>query len=529
MRLLFRASTFTSLLFTSVLSLLLFALSSCRPDTKPSGDSKSGAVSSPRDTDPFIYLPALDCASLNTDTETSIILSTNDVARFDNKKQDKPYVNAVQIIDADAPWPPRWYTSTPLYSDSAYERDTKDGYYRYDFTIDAKVESGYFSFYKILSKQKLGAGQLSSPEFASYILLNDKMESVDTIRSNIKRSNMFFHDLRINARGERMVNLKKDTYLDLRDYTDDPKDTAVHCNVDHILIQDSTGKTLFDWNPLFHINPDLFNYKQTVKKKAFAANNSDLLEWTRLTSALWDYDGNILYAMKQIGIGKVSREDGHVIWQINNGDIPIISGKDTLQWYSPHDLNILSQDATSVTYSVYSNGNADKGIPACGVIFQIEKKTQKAKLIRYISPQSRYYANGQGNLEYHDNGDYAIGYGFFEQSDTSTASEDRNVLEYHRHNGAHGVYQLPRHIYTYKAHLLKDWPRPPRPAIIKQGNTLTVAGGDKNLTWYKLSGNLYHTVEKVGKGASITPEAGAVYCVEMPYGIGCSVSRIYKN
>lgn len=495
------------------------------------GDSVRGigkAIDTVADHDPFIYLPAVIAAAPNDDTLTSIILSTNDVARFDNRKQEKPYVNAVQIIDADQPWPPRWYVSTPYYSDAQYDRDTREGYYRYDFVIDGKIDGRFFSFYKIISKQKLGVGQLIAPEMAGYILLNEKMEPVDTIMSNTKRSNMFFHDLRMNASGERMVDLKKDMYLDLRDYTDDAKDTAVHCNVDYIHIMDSSDKTIFTWNPLYHLDPALFNYKEAVKKKAFAANHSDLLEWTRLTSALWDYDGNVLYAMKQIGIGKVSRQDGHVIWQINNADVPIISGSDTLYWFSPHDLNLLSDDATAATYSLYSNGNEERHIPACGVIFRIDKRTYRPHLVKYIRPQTTYYASGQGNLEYQANGDYVIGFGFFEQSDT-VAGVLRNVLEYHRQSGAHGVYQLPQYIYTYKARLLKDWPAPARPVISRNGAKLKVTGPMSRWTWYKLSGKNYTTVKKVGSGASITPEPGASYCVEGAYGIGYAVSRRFDN
>jgi hypothetical protein len=30
-----------------------------------------------------------------------------------------------------------------------------------------------------------------------------------------------------------------------------------------------------------------------------------------------DEDGNILYSLKNIGIGKISRADGHIIWQVD--------------------------------------------------------------------------------------------------------------------------------------------------------------------------------------------------------------------
>jgi len=511
--------------FLAAFSLLNFSCNLKNQDGFNKGVKTNDTLSVAAPLDVLLYLPPVIAANPNEDSATSIILTTADVARFDDLSEEKPYVNSVQIVDANEPWPPRWYIATPVYTDKMYEKVAKQNQYRFDFVIDAKIESGYFSFYKILSQQAIGTGQLSAPEFAGYILLDKKMEPVDTIKSNMKRSNIFFRDLNINEKGERLVDLKKDTYLDLRDYTDNPKDSSVHCYLDIIHILDSNDNVLFTWNPLYHINPDLFQYKETMNSKAFATRHADILEWTRLTSALWDYDGNILYAMKQIGIGKVSRETGQIMWQINYSDIPIVSGKDTLEWYSPHDFNFLSENDTAVLYSLYSGGAV--GVqPACGVLFEQNKKTKKFKLVQYIFPQTNYLAVGQGNLEYHPNGDYAIGYGFFSEPDTSANAGDnyRNVLEYKLHDGTASVYQLPRWIYNYKARLVRDWPRPPRPVIMQKGDNLEATGDFKEYTWYKLSGANLTTASKVGAGNTIKPEKGSIYCVESKYGIGFSVS-----
>jgi hypothetical protein len=471
---------------------------------------------------PFLYLPPVVGIFETKDTATSFIISTNDVARFDNKTEEKPYVNSIQIVDADEPWPPRWYVSTPYYSDSAYNTDTKDGFYRYDVVVDAKVDFGLFSFYKIISKQHLGIGQLVSPDFAGYILLNEKMEPIDTISSNTEKSNLYFHDLRINKKGERMVDLKKDMYLNLTKRTGNAKDTAVHCNVDFIHIMGANKKTLYTWNPLEHVDGDLFNFKEAVKRKAFAANHSDLLEWTRLTSALWDYDGNILYAMRQIGIGKASIKTGRVLWQINTKDMPFVSGKDTLEWYSPHDFNLLWQDATTATYSLFSDGiQNEKDI--CGVVFQYNKKNKQFKIVKYVPAQTKLWSNGQGNLDIQTNGDYAMGYGFFEPSDSNIGF--RNVFEYRKTDGFSNVYQLPVHNYIYKARILKNWPRPTRPIITRKGVLLEVVGDLTEITWYKLSGKGNRTVEKIAKGKTLKAEKGRTYCVEAKYGIGYVVSR----
>jgi hypothetical protein len=397
--------------------------------------------------------------------------------------------------------------------------------YRFDMTIDAKVEANTFSFYKILSQQEIGVGQLVAPEFAGYILLNEKFEPIDTVNSKEKGFNMYFHDLRTNTKGERMVDMKKNVLLDLRSYTKEEKDSAVNCNVDYIQILDTNNNTIFSWDPIKNIDSKLFRFKEILAGKAFATRHADVLEWTRLTSALWDYDGDILYAMKKIGIGKFSRKDGHVIWQINYSDMPIISGGDTIEWFEPHDFNMLAETPTTVTYSVFSNGNEQK--KACGVIFEMDKQTHQVKLVKYIKPKTKYLADGQGNVDYDLQGNYAIGYGFFEKSDTISKPYYRNAFEYQKANGNYGVYQMPQWVYTYKAHILEHWPRPARPVIHSQGDSLFVTGIGKEFTWYMLSGPDLRTIQKVEKGLSIKAAKGKAYCVEEPYGIGFVVSKTF--
>ncbi len=473
------------------------------------------------------WVPPLLSSFSNHDSNTSIILTTADVARFDGRTEAKPYVNTVQIVDADAPWPPRWYASTAYFSPEVFNEYEQAKQYRFDFLIDAKVHAGHFSLYKIRSKQAKGIGQLVDPEFAGYVLLNEKMEITDTVRSKLNGLNMYFHDLRLNERNERMVDTKKSIYLNLTSYTCNAKDTAVHCNVDYIQILDTNNNLLFNWDPMKHLDPNIFQFKETLKGRAFASRHAEIVEWTRLTSALWDYDGNILYAMKKIGIGKFSRTDGHIMWQINYSDLPIVSGKDTIEWFDPHDFNLLHDNGSTVTYSIYSNGEGNK--PARGVLFDMDKKTQRVTLVKYIDLKTRYLADGQGNMDYSPNGDYAVGYGFFEKSDTSTTKNYRPVLEYSRHDGSYGVYQLPKCIYTYKAHLLQNWPKPPRPVIVKESVLLKAIGEFQDYTWYKLSGKDNLAIEKAGQGNSIKAEKGATYCVEGKYGIGFSVSRPIVN
>lgn len=380
------------------------------------------------------------------------------------KKAKKHYNSSVQIIDVNEPWPPRWYTSTPEYTNAQYTDDTSKGFQRMFTYIDVREVGGYLSFYELLSFPKLVDAPLMGTKFAGYLLLNKNMVPADTVRSTDAIRNLFFHDLAINNKGERLVNLRKDTYLDLRDYTEDYSDTAVHCNVDYIQILNSEDSIIFFWNPLEHIDPKLFDFKRNVREKSWGGRNSPIIEWTRLTSVQWDYDGNIIYDMKNIGLGKISRQYGHIMWQITERDIPMFDGRDTIKWYNPHDFNFVAETDTSVIYSVYSNGTDFYGAgglePACGVVFEKNKVTGKISLVKVIKPKRVYAGNGQGNVSYTVNGNYVIAYGSFEEPDSLNNGFTSNV-EYGCNDTTYGIFQYPRNNYCYKAHRLKDFPRPP--------------------------------------------------------------------
>jgi hypothetical protein len=312
--------------------------------------------------------------------------------------------------------------------------------------------------------------------------------------------------------------------LDLRKYTGFSKDSAVDSQIDYIMLHDEHDSTIYRWDPLEHMSPALFNFTETLKTMSFASNDDNLIEWTRMTSCLWDYDGNIIYSMRQIGLGKISRADGHIIWQINAKDMPIINGGDTLEWYSPHDFNSLYETDSSVVYSLYATGGLTVPL-AKGVIFEMNKLTNKVRLIRYLVPQKKYMGLGQGGCDYNKNGDFILCYGRFVEDTGSMGFRDE--IEYGNKDSLFGIFRLPREIYSYKAHRLGDWPRPPRPVIVEKGGYLVAKGHTKDLTWYQLDGQDNTRITKLSNHERIRPERDGIYCVEAAYGMGFVVSRPY--
>lgn len=479
------------------------------------------------------YLTPVITRHPNQDSTVSLILTADNQRRTHNK-QNKPYIQSVQIVDADQPWPPRWFSGTAPYTDDVFNKDTAQGYARFDFIEDVRIVAGHLSFFKLLGRPPMEQSALDSPELDAYMLLNEKMECIDTVSSLTAFRNLYFHDISINEKGEKLVSLRKDTYLDLRDYTNNQADFSRHCEIDIIEELDAKDSVLLSWNPLYHIDPNLFKFKEVLASHSFASN-TDAIQWTRLTSAQWDYDGNILYSMKHLGIGKISLADGHIMWQINAVQMPIISGNDTIQWYAQHDFNYRYQTDTTAIYTLYSDGLRDQGDdaspiiikPSCGVLFEINKKTSKVKVLHYQHPKERFVAVGQGGYDPEKNGDYLISYGFLRVPIEENA-EWANFLEYGKKDGTTTFYQLPQGITCYKAHKLEGFKRPPRPVITKKGDELQATGDMGDFTWYRLSGPNNTIVEKVGTGNAIRYGTGGIFCVAGKYGIGYAVSKPFS-
>jgi hypothetical protein len=403
-----------------------------------------------------------------------------------------------------------------------YREDSINHVQSTDFILDAKVDGNYLSFFQFLVKIKDDM-PISTP-VADYLLLNKSYEAVDTIsRISQNHDKLYWHDFRINKEGDRLISIKETKPIDLREKTGNPGDSAILSDIDIIQIIDKMGNVKLEWNPLKRLDKNVFQFEESLHSKSFTGQHKENgpIDWSHLTSMQLDYDDNIIYSLRFIGIGKISSKDGSLMWHIDYKDLPIISGRDTIQWFFPHDFNFISQNDSFVTYSLFSLGNGKTN--SAGVVFQINKKTSKVKLVEYVNPEIPFVGSGQGGFEYTNHGNYIFSYGIY---DLDKKVKYRPSVQY-THNGITSIYNFPDMVNAYRTYLLNDWPVPDRPQIVQSNNTLSVVGKHKKLTWYKLSGPNLDIVTMIGDGDSISASKGAVYCVETPYGIGHVVSKSY--
>jgi hypothetical protein len=462
-------------------------------------------------------IPPVTSDASAKDSQFTFLFNTIDFHKFKNLGP-QVYENTIQIVDADTPWPPRWYTSVPMaYTDSLVRYDSIHQLMRGYLLFDAKPQGDKITFYKQLSVINTKTNDTSG--WAGYIICDKNMEAIDTLKTH-GRERLFFHDFRMNDKNERIALVRIDTSLDLRQISGNKKDSLVSSEIDLIQIFDSTGTVVFNWNPVKFLGVNSFKYADG-RKRSFSGDEHKM-DWSHGTGCTWDFDGDILYSYRHIGVGKFSRKDGHIIWRIDWNKMPIVRGKDTIEFYEQHDFENIKEDSNQITYSVYSLGT-DEHPKSLVQFFSVDKKTLRLNPGKKIMPEHHVWSNGAGNFDPEENGNYLLHYGLYPGTDHSDTSHV--FMEYRIKNGGIIRLKLPSMIFAYKAHRLIST-IPPRPSIRQQGDVLIASGSRmKNWTWYKLEQKKKHkNARKVGSGESYIPTENGKYCVSAEYGIGYAVS-----
>jgi hypothetical protein len=448
--------------------------------------------------------------NLTPGDNTSFILSAVDYKFYIG--QPTPYSNTIQIVDAAKPWPPRWFASTPL----AVNEYPTGG--EATALIDASVQNGKLSFFSLIDTRD-DKGDLGRKQ--SYLFCNDKMMITDTF-TTVERA-IDGHDFKASADGEKLYFLPKQSTVDMSSITHDAQDKALQVFYEEIQIADKKGNVIFRWDPIQKLGLDAtylpYRYVEAV------ISNRDQYGWGHGNSLSWDEDGNILYSFKNIGIGKISRADGHIIWRIDRSKLKINQQSDELPIYLQHSFQWVKDADGGEHYTILSNG--DSTHPHCfayDFAVRIQDGNTIVKVLRKIkAAEDLPNTLGGGNYDEMANGNYVFNYGAYWAKDSTIG---RPVFEYGDKKHLLSQYTVPYTVICFKAHTY-DNPRPPRPEIKAAGSVLT-ATGLRNYKWYQLSGKDLNTVKEVGSGPTYKATEKGTYCVTAKYGIGCSVSEPYE-
>ena len=440
----------------------------------------------------------------------SFVLSAVDYKFYLGKQTQ--YKNTLQIVDAAQPWPPRWFTMSP-FDMNEYTQVGES-----TTLLDASVQNGKMTFYSLIDTRETdgGAGLKQA-----YLSCDKNLQFTDTFTTTQRAVDG--HDFKVSSSGEKLYFLPLDTTVDMSAFTGDSLDKKIKIFYEEIQIADKSGKVIFHWNPLRQ-----FGLEATYLPYRFVEaliSNRNQYGWSHGNSLGWDEDGNILYSFKNIGIGKISRADGHIIWQVDRKKQKINKKSDELPIYLQHSFQWLKDATGNTYYTILSNGDSlHQYCAAYHFTVKMQDGEPVVKIIKKIKPSVDLPNTlGGGNYDLDPDGNYVLNYGAFWAKDTTVG---RPVFEYGNDKKMLSQYTVPYTVICFKVHTYKN-PRPPRPQIKATGNELT-ATGLKNYKWFKLSGKDLKRVTEVGSGPTYKASEKGVYCVTAKYGIGCSVSEPFE-
>jgi len=441
----------------------------------------------------------------------SFILTATDYNTFQGKKVQYP--SSLQIVDGALPWPPRWFATAPFetggdVADSLAEPIAKP-------LINASWQDDKMTVLSLV-RVKDSQGKVIIRE--AELICNKQLEFTDTFVRTGKSIDT--HDFRMKPDGQKIYFAMHDTVIDMRTVFNNQTDSAVALSYQTIEISDAGNKIIFSWNPLYHfsLNEMFLPYRYTPG----TMHTGTALDWSHGSSLCWDEDGNILYSFKHIGIGKISRKDGHVMWRISRNLQKPNEASDAIPIFMQHDFKSFTQTNGQVIYTVLSNGDSSRPYTTA-YQFKVmgEEKNPVFKIVRRFEPDVSVPNTGAGgNYDVEENGNYLINYGAFE-GDSSTK---RLLFEYRdRTDKIIAQYKVPSRIICYRVHKMNN-NLLPRPLIKIKNRCLYAGNGLKAHTWYRLSGPGNTIATEVGEGEKYQPTEKGVYCMTEPYGVGYAVS-----
>jgi len=441
------------------------------------------------------YLAPVHCRIYDAEKINGILLLTT---RDNHSRYGAPnhYPSSLQIVDPLHPFPPIFFANALPADENAEER----GIYQ-DFRFQETVRQLSF-FFGISDKQ--------GESVSTYYICDTNFSVVDTFRG--RKGSVTGHGFEINARGECLYFANEDTVLNISAFSRNPGDTAVLVAYQLIEILDRRDSLLFSWNPLEHLPlTDTYANPHEVSERNPLVKGWN---WSRATSVSFTHDGSIVYSYRHIGIGKINRQTGKLLWKLG-GKTPTIPLPENGAYFRQHDFREMTPPDT---YSLFSNGNEET--PCRVIIYHIHEQTGKAGIVKIIQPEQPVFSTHGGNFETYEDGSYLVNYG-----NTLSLDDWQKCFELCDNQGRKKAeYYLPCQNHSFQVHLVKTW-RPAQPVILNNSGILKLSGTSSSVSWYRLEGDgkAIHLSDE----AAFRPSAKGTYVAASKRGFGWLVSQPY--
>lgn len=401
--------------------------------------------------------------------------------------------STLQIIDPLAPWPPVYFAVlNQKYKDV-------DGYAYQDFRYQQNTHQ-----LTLLRGMPPGADMV-----AHYLICDTNFRILDTIGSNEKKIDG--HVLQINSNGERLYFSERDTIVDLNKY-DITTDSAVSIALEIIEIADKQGNVLWRWNPFHHFSLHE-SYRANSGPETFKPGTKTW-DWAHGNSLSFSSDGNILYSYRMLGVGKINRQTGKLMWKFG-GKNPDIAIPDGSEYYEQHDFCEIAPGA----YSLFSNGNEEHP-DSRAIVYRIDEEKRTAVVACIVQPASPVFSLSMGSYVTNPSGLCVLNYGRY-----ASLEERQPAFEViDEKNNVQAIYSTPNMSFAYRVELAEAWKPQNRPAIIYEQGTLMASGIFSSVKWYELKdGNAIYASEQFG----FIPSHRGTYVAIAQSGFGWIVSKPY--
>jgi hypothetical protein len=436
------------------------------------------------------YVPPILCETGNAPKIEGVFL-LNTVDFHTQLGAPSHYPSSLQIIDPMHPWPPLFFVN----AQPGGKGLIGNGYFS---TFQFQDASRQLSFYTGLTASGTAKG--------CFVVCDTNFQILDSVKGS--SSNIDSHDFQINSQGERLYMTVFDTILNLAPFSKDYTDTAVLVTSQVIEIADQKGNVVFRWNPHNH-----FSVTESYRKFHDLTDNNPFTkgwDWQHVNSAGFTHEGNIVYSFRFIGVGKINRQRGEVMWKLG-GKNPTISVPADGEFIKQHNFQEISPNE----YSLFSNG--DKKHSCKALVYRIDEKANTARVIRVYNPDSAIYSISLGNYQTGKSGLCIINYGkYFTLQERQIAFEvvDTSGKKY-------STYSSPSLNFAYRVQYVDSW-KPVRPVIINDSGTLTVSGNPNSVKWYLMEGtNLKHLSDNV----TYKPSESGTYVATSRAGFGWYVTN----
>ncbi len=438
----------------------------------------------------------------------NLLLNTKDFTPYLVQNGKTLRTSTLQLVRASNPFPPLWFQMGNPEADTGSFIGTT-------FLGDVRIQKD--------NKKLTFFGSYPGKFFGATTLDIQTLQPIDSLTkySWPTKDNVIMqldsHDYQVDAEGNQLFANQVKQKVDARCLSGLEKDSVRYAVVNNIVILNAKDSVIFYWNPLEHMSVCEMNWAY----RNASLNYGDIINWSHINSIRFANDGNILYSYRHIGVGKINRKTGDIIWKLGGKDtLNSISIADTSGYYLQHDFS----QRTDGLYSVFSNG--DTAHPYLdGIVYKINEINKTATLVSRYRPKPEIYSLALGNYDY-ENGVSIINFGMYKPENIEADKQQIGQILVGEKIAAtlfSSGLNFPYQIHTTKWSVAQL-----RPKIIFNKNKLfsNLITGLHDYVWYEIEGT---TAKPVGTGTAFLPPKSGNYVVEAQLGTGTYKSYLVSD